>query len=384
MRGNFINNIKLLLCFALIIFLSPLSGQGKMRVNGYFAQAYAISDGNSIFGIPSKGTFDYRNAAIQFGFFPTETNKVIIQVNHNRIGQSPIMTLTESIELDWGILEQQFGDNWTFRAGRILLPLGIYNPIRDVSLLLPFYTIPFSPYGEASYTSETVDGFSATINTYIGETVSLDAEVYFGQWKWKEWYIFLNPLGGPPLRLIDEADVRSAFGAWVWLNDITEGLRIGAGGFIGKVEGGIQFQKGQLLGPQQLGLMDFAIDYTKDRYYIRGEINSYRLQRSKISSLGGYAQCGMKIIEPVELNLQYETTRAFNIQTIPNTPPKDLEYNRDIAVGIKFTPTHYLSIKLEGHINRGLAAEQPINPGEVEDGIQFDTRYAIFSVSAGF
>lgn len=382
MRDSLITHIILFVCVSFFLLALPVKSQQTVKLNGYFSQAYAISDGNPIFGISDDGTFDYRNAALQFGFFPTETNKVIIQVNHQRIGESPVMALKETIELDWGILEQQFGEYWTIRAGRILLPLGIYNPVRDVSLLLPFYSIPFSPYGEASYTSETVDGFSVRFNKYLGETISLDAEVYYGQWKWKEWYIFKNPLGGPPVRLIDEASVRSAIGTWIWLNDIIEGLRIGAGGFIGKVEDGIQFQKGQIPGPQQLGLIDIAIDYTRDRYYLRGEINSYRLQRSKINSAGGYLQSGIKVLEPIELNFQYETTRIFNIVSIPNTPARDLEYNRDFAVGIKYTPKHFLTLKVEGHMNRGFVAEKAVLL--IEDGQQFNSRYAIISLSAGF
>jgi len=325
---------------------------------------------------------DYRNAALQFSFQPSQSNRVVIQVNHQRVGNSLIATLKEDIELDWGILEHRLNNKFIIRAGRILLPLGIYNQMRDVGILLPFYSVPFTPYGDGGYTSETVDGMSLTYYREVGENGSIETEVYFGQWKWKEWYLFKSVFGGPPVTLVDEATIRNAVGGWLWYDLGFGGLRLGTGGFVGNVEGGIQFQEGQVLGPQQLGLLNFALDFVRERYYIRGEVNTYRLFKTGLTTIGGYGQIGFNITERLELNLQSETTQIRNLVAIPNTPAFNMEYNKDHALGLKFNATHFLSFKLEGHLNQGFVAEEPIL--DIRNETPFKTRYLILSLSVGF
>ncbi|MGH1366617.1 MAG: hypothetical protein ACRBF0_23860 [Calditrichia bacterium] len=382
MKAPFIKGTIIAVLLLLLMCLSSASAQQKLHVHGYFSQAYAISDGNSIYGISSNGTVDYRNAALQFSFQPSQANRVVIQVNHQRIGQSPIMPLKEDVELDWGILEQRLNDTFTLRAGRILLPLGMYNQMRDVGILLPFYSVPFSPYGEGIYTSETVDGFSVSVYKDVGESSSIEAEVYFGQWKWAEWYILDNIFGGPQIAVADEATIRAALGAWLWFNTPVEGLRLGSGGFSGNVEDGIQFQPDELLGPQRMGLIAGAVDFTRSRFYLRSEVNAYQLFKSSLTAVGGYIQFGIHITDRLEINSQNETTHVKNLIAIPNTPAKDVEYNRDFALGIKFSPTHFLALKIEGHLNRGYLAEQPLS--EILYNRPYKTRYAILSLSVGF
>src|SRR4029078_364973 len=78
--------------FGLVIFWGSIAvaqdNDSSLSVHGFLTQAYASSNGNTLFGIPDDGTSDYRNAALQFRYKLTDHNSIVIQLSHERLGDS--------------------------------------------------------------------------------------------------------------------------------------------------------------------------------------------------------------------------------------------------------------------------------------------------------
>ena len=141
-QSGLLRKFVLPLLAVLPVLLTTLSAQSKLNIHGYLTQAYAISDGNKIFGISPHGSADYRNLALQFRYDANPSNTIVFQFSHERLGSTPIMLLKEDVELDWGFFEHRFRNAISIKVGKIQIPLGIYNEIRDVGVLLPFYRLP--------------------------------------------------------------------------------------------------------------------------------------------------------------------------------------------------------------------------------------------------
>jgi len=171
------------LALAAVAMTGSAQAQSGLQVHGYLSQGYARSfaelDGWQIFGVPQEGTTDYGNAALQFRYGFTTNDYVVLQLAHRRIGQSSLIFDEDDLTVDWAFYGRRFG-NAEVRVGRIAIPSGIYNEIRDAGILLPFFRAPFNFYLEGSFTSETVDGAVASYYLDTGGPWSAEVAAYGG------------------------------------------------------------------------------------------------------------------------------------------------------------------------------------------------------------
>ena len=204
--------------------------EARLQVHGYLSQAFADTDEGLLFGIPNMGTFDYRTVALQFRFAMTDHDNLVLQLSSKRLGQSPVMQVEPDVRLDWGFYERRFAGSGSFKAGRIPIPQGIYNELRDVGTVLPFYRVPFNFYQEGSYTSETLDGAQVSYTLFDSRTWPLDVHVYFGGWELTE------SLGGSTPIAVARAE--QGLGGQLWLRTPLPGVRVGLGGQTYNLRGG--------------------------------------------------------------------------------------------------------------------------------------------------
>lgn len=203
------------------------------KFHGYLSLGYADSNiegerrltGNEeILGIPEGGTASYGNAAVLLRYTaPADQHTFILQLSGRELGDSPVSDVEDPIELDWLFYQYQPAEDTRIRVGRFPAPVGIFNEIRDVGVLLPFYRPSFLFYREGSIFSETVDGVGISQRFFSMSDWSLDADVYYG-----EFDIFEQSPGFDDG--IGEASARDAVGVQFWLNTQVDGLRVGLGG----------------------------------------------------------------------------------------------------------------------------------------------------------
>jgi hypothetical protein len=343
----------------------------KLQVHGYLSQAYGVAREHPFLGIPTEGTTDYRTLALQFRYALTSKDTFVVQLSHERFGTSPFAGMKPDVALDWGFYERRVTDTFSFRAGKITLPIGIYNEIRNVGTLLPFYRPAFNFYGEGAFASGTLDGVMLTYNVAPESRWSTDVDVYYGGWD----LIEVDPSTAQALK----GRSKDHIGAQAWLTTPVKGLRVGGGASRWTL-------RDQFVAPPDpkttIKEWHASVDGVFDRFTLRGERMDVHLRRGRYSSVN--AQLGVNLSHKLKLNLQADVADLkFEIPLPPdfqNVFLFDRPFNQDYAVGVNYVFGSALVLKLEHHWTKGFRFDDPLDIL----GPPLKARYAILSVSATF
>jgi hypothetical protein len=326
----------------------------RLQIHGYLTQGYVTSSDLPIFGIPTDGTADYRNAALQFRYGLSQSDNVVLQFNHRRLGNSVLTQQGSDVELSWAFYQHRFGGNASVRIGRVPMPGGIFNETRDVGTLLPFYRAPGNFYMEGI---ETIDGVTGTLELPFGDW-SFESHASYGGFGIE--IPIMTPEGAQ--LYVDRIEGLSTYQGW--LNTPLYGVRVGGSGMHWSDE----TQGGDVLG------WSASVDADRERFFVRGEYRNLDLNGTRLSNY--YAQGGVRLGR-VGVNGQ-----ADFADTQVDTPIGELRYQgaRDLAVGLSFSHTPLLVYKLEAHRAKGSTFDTFIDPM----GPKAQSDYFIGSVSVSF
>jgi hypothetical protein len=333
-----------------------------LAIHGFLSQAYAVSDGNQIIGIPKQGTADYRAAALQIRAGMTEADSFLVQLSHERNGLSPIQSVHPDVQLDWVFYDHKFGDS-DLKVGRMPIPFGIYNEVRDVGTILPFFRPARPVYEETSNATETIDGVLLSHGFNLGAAGRLDVDVHYGNWK--SYDVRLNPI-----------TANNSRGLELWLQTPVPGLRVGAGGFIFNetinttpaTRFDRQFSHMSIDG--QWSRIDAQIEVKRD--------TSQRLNGGANTDVwGGYGLLGVHLSNKLVFHGEYD---FLDVQFPHTNDAKD----RDRALGASYFFRPNLVLKAEYHWTNGFRAEnQPgLIPGRPVP--HYITQFGILSLSTSF
>jgi hypothetical protein len=310
------------------------------------------SEDVKILGLGTTLTTDYRSAALQVAYLLTPRDRVVLQFSHRRLGESPIMQFEPNIEMDWAFYQHRFGSFW-LRGGRFPLPAGIYNEVRDVGTILPFFRAPYTSYPDGT---ETVDGIGFTYTALLGDW-SIEANGAWGGTELK--VVVIQPTTTLPILVRNEETVAGQF----WLNTPLDGLRVGVAGMRWE-----QNARNHLT-------TQLSLDGDFERFMVRAEYKTRDFDDVDIFTY--YGQGGIKLTQRLQLLAQYEVA---DIETGPTGQRVDQNLLKDGALGVKYSFTPNLVLKLEAHQTRGTLYDEFVNPV----GPAAKTRYAIASISASF
>ncbi len=336
--------------------------RSRLEVHGYLSQGFAVSDGHQVLGIPSgSGTFDYRTLAVQARSSFAERDAIVVQLSQQRLGRSPVMQSVHEVDVDWAFYEHEFGDGTRVRAGKVKVPFGVFNEIRFVGPLLPFFRPSEILYGEGSYTTETVNGAVVSHTFRAGEPWSVDVDAWAGEWT------FLQQ------DFQSRARVTESFGGQLWLNTPWSGVRVGVGGYRGRVS--------DLLGTPPGTDTDHAswqvsLDANLPRFRFTTEFVHRTFEGTRYWAVN--AQAGYQVLPRLTLNAQiaHSGLRA----DLPGLT-FDADLTHEVAVSANFAIRPDLVLKAEHHWARGHLFESP------EAGVDkpaLNARYVILSVAAVF
>ncbi|NDY73735.1 hypothetical protein DO021_18555 [Desulfobacter hydrogenophilus] len=116
---------------------------GGVDIHGFISQGFIISDEyNYLAHNSTDGSFEYNEVGINFSKELTEQLRLGIQLFSRDIGDAG----NNKVTIDWAYGDYRFKDWLGFRAGRIKLPLGLYNETRDIDMLRTNIVIPQSIY----------------------------------------------------------------------------------------------------------------------------------------------------------------------------------------------------------------------------------------------
>ena len=388
---------------------TPSGPLSKLRVHGFLTQAFATgsfqkgrfpaADGSPAgptpeelaLGIPESGTTDYRNAAIQFRYEITPKDILIVQLSSRALGDSPIDASEDEIELDWALYERRLGDHTSLKVGRVLIPYGIFNEIRDVGTLLPFYRPAFVFYREGSFTTETVDGLLVSHTFFPESDWRLEANLYFGEWDLVE----IDPFTETALPARSE----DSFGSQFWLNTPIYGLRFGLGtqrrNIVDGAEGIVRPPGGSNRFDEWLA----SVDAVFDRWVARAEYRTFKNDAAFFPAFGApdfvaefpsyYVQLGIHPTQKFRVYLQAEVSK-FNVQTVVFTEPQKFTEREDVGIAFNYLFGPNVVLKAEYHQVSG--NDQGFLPVFTPAGLRLqpifsdldDGDYTIVSLSASF
>jgi hypothetical protein len=339
--------------------LPPVESERKLALHGYLSQAFAVSDGHQVLGIPKQGTFDYRTAALQLRATLSRKDSFVIQLTQERLGESPVTSDRNNIELDWIFYERQFGASTSLRVGRVRVPFGIYNEIRFVGALLPFYRTPEVFYPVGGYAFSSVDGGLVSRSFFEGRPFSLDADVYGGEWS------FLQVAGAPPVT------VKNGFGGQLWLRTPVQGLRFGLGGNRSTWHHAIDQPPGARV-PHDRWVA--SVDGNFDR--IRASAELERDSFADVVVEATYLQVSLRATDRLSVNLQASTSQLHLALA-----QFDEELAREFAAGLGYAIRPDLVVKVEHHWATSRRFEVP---GATVFDAPRKANFAIVSLSALF
>jgi hypothetical protein len=328
----------------------------KVSMHGYVSQAYAVSEDHPIFGIPTDGTTDYRDLALQFRYDQNRKNAFVVQFRHERFGER---TIDDDVELDWAFYQRNFSDRLSLKAGRIPLPLGIFNEAQGAATTSPFFRPPHEFY-DRHYTSKTVEGVLTSASLGRAGGWSFDIDAYFGQWVLDQW------------EHEERADAKNAWGGQVWVNTPVQGVRIGGGAYRCEVEPTAGYARNY-----DYFALHGSIDADFDRWRVATEVFT-----GNLSDYGRYrtwyGQVGFDVTEKLSVHARGTVAR---FEAPINGHDVRARISDDIGLSVNYALQPSLLFKVEGHTNEGLLRDDMPRNLYAEPS---RTRYWIASVVASF
>lgn len=333
--------------------------ESPLAVHGFLTQGFARAWQNPVAGAPTgEGTLDYRAVALQVGYTFSDVDKVVIQLSHRRLGVNILEGDANEVRLDWGFYERRVLGEGSVRAGKLPLPRGLFNEIRDVGTALPFYRAPFAIYHESA---ETFDGAAAGYRFFARSPWTLQVELYGGS------YEFDYVRHTPEISFVETIAARSVHGAVAWVETPLPGTRVGVSGHRYRHSGEDDpnwYDSWQLSGETMIDRFTGRIEY------INADSRGYAYEAA-------YAQVGYRLLGAVTLNAQSE--HANVTVTIPGQELK-VGLIRDLAGGIAWMVKPNTVLKLEVHDYEGYALDRYTGfenpPGKAS--------YLIASLAVGF
>ena len=336
----------------------------KISIHGYLTQGWGMSSGTAFYGLSDDASTDFRYAALQLRYLPTNNDQFVVQLNHRRLGRSPITDFESDVTLNWAFYQHAFRTGTTVKVGRMPIPRGIYNELRAVGVVLPLYRPPVVFYDEGAYYSETIDGAIAS-HTFGGDARwSLETNLYVGGWRSLAYDTWSDEYAIDPVRAED------AIGTQLWLNTPVDGLRFGAAA---QRHDDKNENTGDVFKMKEYHV---SIDATRERFFIRTEAQLQDYGTDKLYV--GYLQLNVKPTERLGITGEVQRSRDTEVQ-YGDGLPSSYEWHRSDGVGVSYSFTPSLVLKLEHHWDRGIQVEEPANPM-----VPPKFRYLMASLSASF
>ncbi|TAK08130.1 MAG: hypothetical protein EPO39_05105 [Candidatus Manganitrophaceae bacterium] len=159
---------------ATAVFFCSLSKSGwsfevtdRLRIDAFGTQGYLKTSSNTFLGTDHRGTFDFSAYNLLFKANPADRFQVWIELASSS-------QLKDEIMLEWAFGEYVVSDRLHLKFGKMALPIGIYNEMRDVYPILPLTVLP-AFYTEATeFSPATFKGVGLSGQAAVGLPVEYD------------------------------------------------------------------------------------------------------------------------------------------------------------------------------------------------------------------
>jgi len=241
----FYRSIGFLFSSGLLVLAPTLSHAldlGPVNINGFVSQGYLNSAGNNFLSKSIDGTTQYNEIALTVSSQVTDKFRLGMQLLSRDLGS----TGNNEVRLDWGFGDYHFNDLVGIRAGKVKLPMGLYNEGRDSDFMRPMVFLPQSVYDENKRDLLVAyKGVGLYGNVPVGSAGDLDYHVYAGSIDYfsdsgqakgvRQQMQSMAQKSGRTLSG-NEFNNRYVYGGSVIYNTPLDGLRFGGSVFNGKTD----------------------------------------------------------------------------------------------------------------------------------------------------
>jgi hypothetical protein len=409
--GRAVSAAILLLSVALPTSAADMFGD-RLTINGFASQAFIDTQENNYLVPDSQdGSLAHTEFGLTFNSQVSDKLRVGGQLLARKLGDEGNLL----VKLDWGFGEYAATDWLKLRAGKIKLPIGLYNEERDLDFVRPMAFLPQGVYDELTRDFLTAgNGVGAAGNIGLGSAGDLDYAVFVGELqvsdettlvRYQKSYISnaaQESFGVPVTDYESRSDTSVA--ARVVYNTPLSGLRVGASyadvsayfelGAFGNSFSQI-LQGTGIPGTTGGGFRDnwiLSAEYLSERLDLRGEFKRFHTETDTFGQVGedgdteawyvmgtvhipGTDQLGVTVVYDV-------FTRFTDREHDPEDAHND---KKDLGVGLRWDVTGGFALKAEYHTVSGAASVfDTWSEFNREQGLANDWSYYIVKSSFAF
>lgn len=304
----------------------------RLRIDAFGTQGYLKTSSNAFLGTDHRGTFDFSAYNLLFKANPADHFQVWIEL-------ASTSQVKDDVMLEWAFGEYIVSDRLHLKFGKMALPIGIYNEMRDVYPILPLSILP-GFYTEATeFSPATFKGVGLSgQRTALG--IPMEYDLFLGT-------SFFN-------HSTHTRRYENVTGGRLWLNTPNRMFRFGQTLF-----SGTEIVPKSTTAPEQLIRMSTYIPsfeyFSPIGLNLRGEA-ALHYHQGEMSDPGDPRRSGYyleatymikdRFMPVVRYDVYYPRKRAIK-------SPKD--YQKDTTFGFNYNVTDYLVWKADLHLIRGTA-----------------------------
>jgi hypothetical protein len=362
---------------ALGLLAAPVSGASaqelldRLEMHGSLNAGYGRSDSLGVFGIPQKGTSDYRVFTMQFRYKATEKDQVVAQVFNRRLGTSPLAGAISDVTMQWAYWQHREGD-LTVKVGRNPLPRGLLNEVRYIGTVMPFFRPPIELQLEAF---DALDGAVLSYHRELPLGLGFDQHVFAGG---SENRTIASTAQGQQLRI---ARAENMFGGQSYLTLPVANAKLGLyGARYGFVQTTGRGYRSNVIGSAEASVSVFKLQTEHSRITGYGPLNDNR---------SGYTWLTTRLHDRFSIAGQHAYTRRKLYATNPAANRMYMDTRTEGIAG-SFSLTRSSVLKLEHHWRDGYAFDNAVSvvksqtPTAVVMAPRQKARYILASVAASF
>lgn len=392
--------IMILMC----IFSSPTSAfefknMERVDIHGFFSQGYLQSSDNNFLTKSEEGSFEFNEMAINFSTNIADNIQLGIQFFARDLGDLG----NDEIVLDWVFADYRWEDWLGIVMGKIKLPKGLYNEIKDIDMLRTYIFLPQSVYKIAwRDTLTATKGIGAYGQVMIGPLGSIDYQLQAGIVNIEQDSGIAKSIESvlpPGVLKISNFDVDSIkSGSLIW-NTPLSGLRLG-GSLVELI-----YTANGIIGGETLASLDdtitvpvYSFEYTFKSLILSAEyiemkremvqkIESTVLPEDTTTSQGGYVSLSFRLASFLELGIYYseyytdKDDKDGKKFADESGLPDHTVWSIDFAQSVRFDINDNWILKLEHHLMDGTDI---MYPQDQDDYTVSEQKYSLYAAKVTF
>lgn len=378
----------------LTIDVASAASLDGVDVHGFISQGFLYSDEYNYFSPNSTdGTFEYNEMGINFSKNLTDKLRMGLQIFSRDLGD----VANNKVTLDWAYGDYRWQDWLGIRAGRIKIPRGLYNEVRDVDLLRTSIIMPVVIYNDlVRDTAIAINGVGLYGNLSLSAAGSLDYQLVAGPMNIDNdsgtGKYFEDSLGGQATQTARIKSDTSYIGNLRW-NTPLDGLILSGTYESYKNHAPVLFG-GSIPATIDIDTNSFLLgmEYTWQDLVVAAEYKSGKQESLALGNTTEKTEEGYYVSASYRFNELFSLGACYSVW-YPDVDDRDGTekeaiggyksdaWLRDLSLSLRFDMTDYCLFKLEGHAVDGTANVLSIdnNPDRSEDSWYYGAAKVTFS-----